>query len=486
MFITRKGSGDNTLTLMGEGGSNKTFREYAGFLGGNSKSNYSFSLSRADISGLSQADKAPGTAKEPEKDGYENTSATANIGGAVLTDAWLSIALRYSDALADIDDAGYTDDPNHTQRTRQFSAVTALDQEFTTWWRHSLIVNYMSMLRNISDGEDNVDTSFFNGWYQGSHRRLEWRHTFKIGNVDEISAGVEYQDEIMSSLAHSTWSTSSIDEEKVHAIAAYAQNHLKLFERVFFIAGMRVTDHEYFGSHLDYQLSASVITPLTETRFKGNYATGFKAPTLYQLYVDDSMAKGSRDLDPEVSVSYDFGAEQPLWSGKIILEASYFRTDYDNLIGTEGIQYVNKKDSKMEGYEGTLSFSPFRELRIAGSYTFLKTASEEGDDRRLIRRPKHQGSLYVNVFLLDRINLNMAMIYTGERDDDFFDPNPPYDSERRTMDDYLLFNAAVSVNFMEKFQVFARCENITDERYQDVLGYKRPGRSFYGGAKGTF
>jgi vitamin B12 transporter len=480
-IITKKGYGKNTLTLSAEGGTFMTFREYAGFHGGDTKANYSFSLSRTDSGGISQADKASGAVNEPEKDGYENTTATANVGGVVSANTSLSMALRYGDAITDIDDWAYLDDPNHTQRNRQMTAAVTMDQDVTDWWRHKVVGNYMGILRNTIDKADAVDPGYSQTYYLGTQRQLEWRHVLKYGNIDELTAGVEYQDEAMSSLNDYSGASSSFGEERMYSIASYLQNHLKLFDRFFIIAGLRLTDHEIFGTHWDYQLSGSAIIPITETRLKGNYATGFKAPTLYQLNVDDGFAKGSMDLKPEESRSFDFGIEQPFLSGKMVVEGSFFRSKYSNLITTMGFPmvYVNKQDAETEGYEGALTLTPFQELRITGAYTYLKEAKEEGTEGRLIRRPKHQGSLFLNLVMFTRININAGIIYAGERDD-FKSGN------RVTMDDYLLFNAAVSVTLMEKFQVFARCENITDEHYQDVLGYKRPGRAFYGGIKGTF
>lgn len=487
-IVTKRGVGKNTLTVSAEGGSFTTFREYAGFHGGDEKANYSFSLSRTDSKGISQSEKADGALKAPERDGYENTTATANIGGAVSESFYLSMALRYIDARADIDDWAFRDDPNNIQRTRQMSCATAIEHDVTDGWSHMLLLHYMGVLRNTIDRADPVDPNYSSDFYIGSQRRLEWRNSVKIGRANVITAGIEYQDEVMSSLSDFSGSSSSFGEEKMHSFACYAQDHLKLFDRVYLIGGLRITDHEVFGRQWDYQISGSVIVPLVETRLKGNYATGFKAPSLYQLNVDDAFVKGNRNLKPEESRSFDLGLEQPLFSGVIVLEGSFFGNRYRNLITGEGspYEYLNKLDAETAGYEAAVSILPMRELKIIGSYTYLGVAKEEGADGRMgrmVRRPKHQGSINANLSIFSRVNINAGLIYAGKRGDLDFTSWP---EKRVEMDPYLAANAAVSVIVTEYLTLFARCENITDEEYQEVLGYRRPGRAMFGGVKGTF
>ena len=52
------------------------------------------------------------------------------------------------------------------------------------------------------------------------------------------------------------------------------------------VAGLRVDDHEQFGAETTYRIAPAFTLPATATVLKGAYATGFRAPSLYQLYAD--------------------------------------------------------------------------------------------------------------------------------------------------------------------------------------------------------
>ena len=490
-IITRKGAGDPTTTLRAECGSFATFREFAGIMGGNEKSHYSLSVSRVDTKGISQAEKAEGVATEPDKDGYHNTTVSARVGASPFSNSWITFVMRYFEVDANIDDGNYDDDPNHDMHTSQYSGSLTFEHDPFKWWRHVFTINSMNIWRSTKDGVDaNEPTEYSNRKYEGTHRKAEWQHVFSIGEIDEITAGISIERDEMSSIANADYGYSEFGPVNVETRAYYAQNHLKLLKRVYFIAGVRVTDHETFGMNTDYQLSGSIIAPYTETRFKGTYATGFRAPTLYQLNIDDTYLKGNRDLRPEESRSIDAGIEQPLWGNRIIIEGGFFTTRYKDLIDTRGTfpspsVYVNVNEAEMQGFEGGVTIKLVDTIRISGSYTYLKKADDLDKNERLIRRPKHQVNLNFNWLIFGRLDLNTEFLYAGERDDYSFDP-ATYATTRVTMDDYIIVNAGASYTFIRAVQFFARCENIGNVNYQNVLGYAMPGRAFYGGVKGTF
>lgn len=67
---------------------------------------------------------------------------------------------------------------------------------------------------------------------------------------------------------------------------------------------------------------------------KATYGTGFKAPTLTELYVNfpafNSVA--NPNLAPETSTGFDVGFEQPLLHDQVAFGATYFHNDITNLI----------------------------------------------------------------------------------------------------------------------------------------------------------
>src|SRR5262245_64916418 len=79
------------------------------------------------------------------------------------------------------------------------------------------------------------------------------------------------------------------------------------------------TKTKLFGNRTTYRVAPALLVPFTETKLKGSIGTGFKAPTLSQLYSDFRPVfnfVGNPNLLPEESIGYDFGFEQPLFNDR--------------------------------------------------------------------------------------------------------------------------------------------------------------------------
>ena len=85
-------------------------------------------------------------------------------------------------------------------------------------------------------------------------------------------------------------------------------------DRFFVVSNIRYDDNESFGPHTTWRVAPAFIVPWTDTKLKATYGTGFKAPTLTELYVNNPsfMVVGNPNLLPETSTGYDVGFEQPL------------------------------------------------------------------------------------------------------------------------------------------------------------------------------
>ena len=83
-------------------------------------------------------------------------------------------------------------------------------------------------------------------------------------------------------------------------------------------------------------------------------------------------------------------------------------------------------------------------------------------------------------FLDQRANLNLNLSYTGEQDDDTFPP-PFFGRETVALDAYTLVNVSTGYQLTPGVKLLARVENLFDEEYQDVVGYRTPGVAAYAG-----
>ena len=95
--------------------------------------------------------------------------------------------------------------------------------------------------------------------------------------------------------------------------AGYVELQSQFANRLFLVENIRQDDNDRFGEHPTFRLAPALIVPFTETKLKGSYGTGFKAPTLNQLFVSFPafFFFANPNLKPEESVGYDAGFEQP-------------------------------------------------------------------------------------------------------------------------------------------------------------------------------
>jgi vitamin B12 transporter len=511
-IITKKGEGKTRFAAQVEGGSFYTFKESAGVSGGYDWAHFSINASRMDSRGFQRTSSWRGIRKSflsNRHDGYDNTSASARAGVKTFHDSWLSLSFRYTDAGMKIANSSYQEDKNHTIESQHLSLNLAYEIPVFEWWESTLLFSYMNQFqrdKNLPDLYEYLTQEIIYGYgsfgysnmtFRGKNMSGEFKNRFIISDIDEILCGVLYEKEYAQTMPYwHMWNwydwglfsavmepTSPIDKT-TGTWAVYAQNHLKLLKRIYVIAGVRYTRPDHFSSSVDYGVSGSFILPVIETRLKANVGTGYKTPSLYQLY--NTFERYDRlsfaYLKPERTLSYDAGIEQPLWENRIVLEANYFNIDYKNMIIYDTIadswgRYYNS-NAFTRGVECVLTFKPIEGVTLKGFYTYSKTVNKTLRSGDMVRRPRHRAGVSVNYAFLKKGNINISLAYTGKRRD--YSWTYPFVGY---MNPYYKLDAAASWWMIDQLQIFIRAENLLNKKYEEVRGYRTPMFSLYGGVK---
>jgi vitamin B12 transporter len=489
-IITKKGEGKPKFFLSTEGGSFTTFRESTGVSGGNRWINYSLGFSRLDTDGISAASKKDGNY---ERDGYKNTSLSARLGFIPKENLDVDFIFHYIKAKTELDNFGGVggDDPNYVQESEQFLFKTQLGLSlFEKVWTQKLgfaMNDYDRDVKNKKDPQHPFDSE--RGQYDGQLMKLDWQHHLQLHKTNALTFGFEYEREEGKSKYYweSIWGPGqSIFPNKTANIKGYyIQDEIKLWDRLFATLGIRIDDHSRFGSETTYRVAPAYLIKETDTKIKGTFGTGFKAPTLYQLFAPATLwgPIGNKDLKPEKSKGWDFGVEQNFFKNRVTLGATYFRNDFKDLIQFDwGQGYINIAKAKTEGVELFASAKPIDDLTLRINYTYTDT-EDKTTGEALIRRPKNKIGFDINYHFLNNGNVNLGVIYVGKRDDLDFSISP---SRRVKLDQYTLVNLAVSYDITKNFQLFGRVENLLDKEYEEVKGFGTPGLSFFGGMKLSF
>jgi vitamin B12 transporter len=246
---------------------------------------------------------------------------------------------------------------------------------------------------------------------------------------------------------------------------------------LFITIGGRSDDSNQFGRHNTYKAGASLNLASWRSRVFGNYGTGFRSPTLNDLYYPGFS---NPTLEPEESTGYEYGVTTDLAKNILSVGATRFRTKYDNLIALDSA-FVPQNIAAAETSGGELSgtWTVSRQSTITGNYT-VTDAVDSATGQHLLRRPHNKG--------------NVVWTFSPDATTDFRIDYRVVGSRLDTTDGvtiltlphYALVNLSGTQRVSATAEVFVRLENAFNRDYQEVAGYGTAGRSFYTGFTSKF
>jgi len=313
---------------------------------------------------------------------------------------------------------------------------------------------------------------------------LDWQHNLFLHETNTLTFGVGYREEHGESESHteSMWgsSSSAFPLKKAYNTGIYLQDHLRLAGQFFLTAGLRLDTNSQSGSATTYRFAPACLIQKTGTKLKATFGTGFKSPSLYQLYAPGSTwgPIGNENLKPEEALSWDAGIEQTFLEERLLISATYFSCRFENLIDFDyTLGFVNITKATSKGAEISFQVSPQDSLLFSASYTRTE-AKDRAKNENLLRRPKHKFTAKLSYNYHNRGHLIFSLIYTGKREDMEWEG---WTSSRVQMPPFTLFNAALSHDILPSVQLFLRLDNILDKKYETIKGYGTPGFSAFGG-----
>jgi len=264
-------------------------------------------------------------------------------------------------------------------------------------------------------------------------------------------------------------------------------------DRLTWLLSARYDDNSDFDSAVSGRLSLAYHFSDT-TIVRANLGTGRKAPTFIERFgFFPGQFTGNPDLKPEKSKSIDLGIDRLLFDNAVELQLSvYYQTLEDEINGfvfdPDTFLFTAENidgDSVRTGVEAAATFNLTDNLSFGGSYTYTDSTENDGsgNDVRELRRPRHNGSLNTSYrFLDERANLRLVADYGGTSTDIFFPPFPA-PSEIVSLESHWLLDLTASYDINQDTNIFVRANNLLDEDYEQVYGYRTPGRSAYVGVR---
>lgn len=473
-ITTKKGQGPAKVTASVEGGSQETFNQSAGFSGTQNNFNYAFNIVHLRETAVTiMPDRLNPLGIDVRDNAYDNKTLSTRLGyefNENLEVSWIGrltdTRYRYSGLpTTPSTEFSYQDGSDVTNRGE--AIWTAFDGRLKSYFAAS----YTDQHRDLLSGSGKSSS-----WYDGAHMKYDWHSVAKVMPGQTLVVGADHQTDYYDS---STQSGLQVGD-----MGTFAEWQSNFSDRVFVTSNIRYDDHETFGGHTTYRVAPAVLLPGTETKLKGSYGTGFKAPSLFQLYgnyVPYHWALGNTALQPEESTGWDAGFEQPLQGGRFRFGATYFHNDVTNLIETPSCctaKYENVSAAKISGVETFVDWLVAPSLRLRGDYTYTDAENAE-TGVELIRRPKNKASLMATWTPTEAFTLTATLVYHGQ----FVNG---YDGDNRSSayrDGYTLVNVAAEYKYDKRTTVFGRIDNLFDAYYEYPYNYVKPGISFFGGVR---
>jgi vitamin B12 transporter len=450
-----------------EAGSFDTYRAVAEFASRQGKVSGVVSVSYLDSEGYSSAnERFPGN---DEADGFENLNASVRVGVEASDGVSLDATVKFTEWENEYDAGagpGADAEGNVAETEQVLVGLRAKLGASDARWQQTLHAQYATFDRTF---EDSWGTSALDG----ENWEAEWRHDLTVSERHRVSAGVNYRDESAES--------DSLASVSADNVGVYVQDYLCL-GALDAIAGVRFDEHEAFGGEVTYRVAPSVMLEKSGTRFKGSVGTGFKAPSLYQLYAPAGLFGpiGNAELDPETSLGWDVGVEQRVVPGVCTLGVTYFASDVDDqILFVNGYENVDEVENR--GVEILVGLTPTDRLSLDATYTYTEAENKQTGSQ-LIRVPQDRATLGVTYAVTESASINATALYVGPRDDRYYDA-AMFSSVDAKASAYTVVNLAASVDVSDSVTLFGRVDNVFDETYEEVYGYGTAGVSGYGGVK---
>jgi len=500
-IITRKGKGAPRFSVGVEGGSYGTKAGRAAVSGSQGPVSYAFSATGFDISGFSRYGYRIGRIEDAltsplERDGAQRLGAAGRVSVALSPDVEFEVGgyASGSEVETDNDASSFEFMPDSPSETRQrfyqgYARLTA--NTFDGILKNSFLVSGSRTDRNYRlIGSYFLPSLYWDEYgYQGDRLSGEYQGDLKLGAFGLLTLGAKIEQETLVATSRSVLpfpidETVNVDATQ-NTRSVYALHQFSPFENLHLSLGGRIDDIEDGDTFETWRATAAYEVPSTGTKLRASVGTGARAPSLYQKFDPFS---GTANLESERSIGFDVGIDQRLADDRVLLSATLFANRFRNLIAYETADtcrpeqfygcFVNVNRARTSGIEFSADADVVPTwLRMKATYTYLE-AFDEDTGLRLARRPQHQGRLGFVVTPMPGLSIEPSVVLVGSR---FSSPGEVYE-----LAPYARFDLYADYKVNGTFSIYARAENLTDARYQDVYNYGTAGRSFYAGLRATW
>jgi vitamin B12 transporter len=508
-ITTKRGRDTPNISAFAEYGSFQTIREGANLTGKKGPIDFSGSISRWDTANFSAINYRRGAT---EADGFHNWQGSVRLGAELPKEGRLEFSFRWLQGITNFDGFGFNPTTFQTDpadvlgaksQDTQYVYAGSYMQPITNWWSQkltlsratdNLVSNNGTVSRDLVTGITGVPFQSVSQ-IETTSNRIEWQHNVQVAKPLLLTAGYQFREQQGENFDLLNGVTT-VPNKIVSSNSGFADAQLNLWDRLFGTAGIRQDEYNVFGGATTYRVTGGYLHQETGTKLRGSYGTGFRAPTINQLFFPGF---GNPHLQPEKSKGLDVAVDQSLLDDRVLLSLGYFWTRYNNLIlsvqdaAVCGVDPVfgtnfcaaNAGTARAQGIEGSAKVKLVRDqpwiksLDLQFQYTYTATNDlTNGQDTRLPKWPLNQWNTILSYQPFEALRANLEGRYMGQR----------YNNTGNTQSiaSFTVWNFSATYDINKSFQLYTRANNIFNEKYEEVLYFGTPIRSIFGGVRMNF
>lgn len=476
-IITRHGRGPLSAHAAVEGGTRDTHRERAGLSGSAGPFDYALSGSWFESNG------------QFRNDGVEQRALSTRLGLALPRDGHASLSLRYTRTASELPFDGLTPtaeppffvlDPNAEQLSETLVLALEWTHKPVAWFevraRHGQFWNWLTFLdpataADAAAGNSDLVFGETRSQIDVQRRETELLTAWHAGKWNTLTLGGEYRMESGENVR--------MFRERVENVAWFIQDELRLFDRLVLSAGRRWDDHSTFGGATTHRAGAVLKIPETGTRLRGTWGEGFRAPTINDLFFPGFS---NPRLKPERSESWDAGVDQRFWRDRVRLGFTWFENEFSNLIqitsdaalcppGNAFGCPINVGRARSRGLEASVAADLLESLTVSGGYTFTDTEDRD-TGRPLPRFAPHRYTFGLTWEPIKPLSLFTEVHVVSSQ---FEREGRPRNAGYHRIDVGGRYRLTARQGAWPALDLVARIDNVTDQAYMEVLGFRALG-----------
>lgn len=387
-----------------------------------------------------------------------------------------SFYVDYTDRTSDLDNGGgpNNDNNDYLQKTKRVSAAFKTSYLYNDIWEPSLNINYVYQDRIY--GASSQIRNDTNDIFDGHTLTADFQNNIYIIDEFTLTAGINYE----YSQIYSRSSAILESNKNRNSYAGYMQGTINLFDSWTTIIAFRGLKDDNMEFAPLYRVSSTYDIKKINLQIKAAVGNGALSPSLYQLY---DPAFGNSSLKMQKSFAYEVGFTNTLFNKIITYGLSWFDNYYNNMImygsyidNNNNIKtgFYNETNTHTRGIEAEINVKPVKYINFGSTYTWMQTFNVDGNP--LARRPEHQVSAYINIIPLEKLKINIGLIYNGESIATIYETAD-------INDDYFLLNANISYQINDNLEIYLKGTNLTNTEYEEIYGYGTKGIEIFAGLK---